>query len=348
MTDYSAVWDFQNLYEAHKAARRGKRGNRETIGFELDLSGNLTRLSDALREGTYTLSGYYSFTVTDPKARVIHALHYADRVVQHCLCDRVLAPALDRRLVYDNAACRNGKGTHFALDRVSGFLREHYRRYGTEGYFLKCDVRHFFDSIDHAVLRERLRRVFTDEALLKLLDAIIDSYESSPGKGLPLGNQTSQWFALYYLDGMDRLVKESLRIRHYSRYMDDCVLIHPDREYLRDCLARMRAYLEEELLLSFNEKTQIFPIRNGVDYLGWHLYLTETGRVVRKLRRGAKVRFLRSLQHMEKAYAGGEMSADECRQVLASYQAHLAHGDTWRLRRNALAGFRLRRETREK
>ena len=343
MSDFEKIYSFENLYKAHKAARQGKRSTREVIEFEVNLAENLTELSDALKNHTYTLSGYYTFTVHDPKDRAIHALHYRDRVVQHCLCDEVLAPLLDKKLIYDNAACRLGKGTHFALNRVTDFLRDFYRGHGTEGYFLKCDIRKFFDSIDHTILKEKLKRVIRDGEVLTLLFQIIDSYEKTPGRGLPLGNQTSQWFAIYYLDGFDRLIKERLGVKYYSRYMDDCVLIHEDKAYLKECLREMRAYLEQELSLSFNEKTEIFPIRNGVDYLGWHFYMTETGKVIRKVKRETKRKFKRKLAFLQRAYAAGETDWDTARQVLTSYHAHLSFGHTYHLREQALSGFGLRR-----
>ena len=343
MTDYEKLWDFQNLYKAHTIARLGKRGNREVIDFEMNLAEHLTWISDALRDHTYEMSGYYSFMVHDPKDRIIHALHYRDRVVQHCLCDEVLAPLLNRKLIYDNAACRIGKGTHFAQNRVSGFLREFYRKHGTEGYFLKCDIRKFFDSIDHELLKAKLGKVIADADVLRLLYQIIDSYEKTPGRGLPLGNQTSQWFAIYYLDGFDRLIKERLHIRYYSRYMDDCVLIHHDKEYLKHCLSEMEHFVNEELHLEFNQKTQITPIKNGEDYLGFHFYLTETGKVIRKVKQQTKYKYKRKLKSMQKKYAAGEMQLPEIKQVLSSYQAHLRHGHTYKLRKKTLAGFVLRR-----
>lgn len=343
MKDYEKIWDFENLYKAHKVARLGKRNTREVIEFEMNLAKNLTEISDSLRLQTYEMSGYYSFVVHDPKNRLIHALHYRDRVVQHCLCDEVLAPILDRKLIYDNAACRLTKGTHFAQKRVSLFLQKFYRQYQTNGFFLKCDIRKFFDSIDHIVLKEKLIRVIEDEGVLRLLYQIIDSYEKTPGRGLPLGNQTSQWFAIYYLDGFDRLIKEKLRIKYYSRYMDDCILIHHDKGYLRYCLNEMEFYLNNSLHLEFNEKTQISPIRNGVDYLGFHFYLTETGKVIRKVRQQTKYKYKRKLKTMKRRYASGEIQLGEIKQVLSSYHAHLQHGHTYRLRKRSMAGFVLSR-----
>ena len=343
MTDYDKICDFGNLYKAHTVARLSKRTTREVIDFEMNLSENLTEISDRLKNGTYEMSGYYSFMVHDPKDRVIHALHYRDRVVQHCICDEVLAPTLDKRLIYDNAACRIGKGTHFAMERLSGFLREFYRKHGTDGYFLKCDIRKFFDNIDHEILKRKLQKVFKEEKMLSLFYQIIDSYEKSPGKGLPLGNQTSQWFAIYYLDGLDRLIKEKLQIRYYSRYMDDCVLIHEDKDYLKHCLDVMCDYAETELNLSFNEKTKIFPIKNGVDYLGWHFYMTDTGKVIRKVKQSTKVKYKRKLRYFQKAYAEGRTDLDEIKQVLSSYRSHLSFGHTYKLQKKVLGEFVLRR-----
>lgn len=339
MKDYDKICDFQNLYSAHKKARLGKRHVKEVIEFEMNISASLDRLAFALKEKTYRIAGYYSFLVHDPKERIIHALHYPDRVVQHCLCDQVLEPLLEPRLVYDNAACRKGKGTHFTIQRVNAFLKSFFHRYGTKGYVLRCDIHKFFDSMDHEVLKSKLAKLIKDPDVMDLLAGIIDSYETEKGKGFPLGNQTSQWFALYYLDGFDRLVKERLGIRYYSRYMDDCILIHPSKEYLKHCLAQMTDYLETELKLEFNEKTQIHPIPTGFDYLGWHFYLADSSKIIRKLKTQAKNRYKQKLQHLQKAYAYGHMSIKEIDQVLNSYQAHLSHGHAYHLQAKLMHGF---------
>ena len=244
-----------------------------------------------------------------------------------------------RKLIYDNAACRKGKGTHFALRRTKHFLSEYHKKHGSAGYILKCDIRKFFDSIDHTILKQKWRKVIPDEAVQSLLEMLIDSYEKQPGKGLPLGNQTSQWFALYYLDQLDRFVKERMQIRYYSRYMDDCILIHPDKEYLKKCLVGMQHLLKEHLKLEFNEKTQICPVRNGVDYLGVHFYLSETGKVILKVRQQTKYKYKRKLKKMQREYSEETMTLRDIKQVLASYHAHLGFGHTYQLRKRAMAEF---------
>ena len=143
----------------------------------MNLGENLISLSDALKNGSYKMQEYYNFAIYDPKYRMIHALHYRDRVVQHCLCDEVLAPILDKKLIYDNSACHIGKGTHFVIGRVSKFLHDFYNKYGADGYFLKCDIRKFFDNIDHEVLKCKLSMVIEDKLVLRVLYQIIDSFE---------------------------------------------------------------------------------------------------------------------------------------------------------------------------
>lgn len=339
--NFEDVCSFENLYAAHRAARLGKRHKSDVIAFEMDLAWNLWDLKTRLENATYTVGDYRHFTVRDPKFRDIQALSYRDRVVQQSLCANVLAPFFERRLIHDNTACRVGKGTHFGLARLTRFLTEHYRRHGTGGWILKADVRKYFASVDHAVLLARLRRSVPDVRVLALLEQIVRSYEGDSGRGLPMGNQTSQWFALYYLDPVDRLVKERLRVRHYIRYMDDMVLVHPDREFLKECRDRIREFCETDLKLELNDKTQLFPLRHGVDWLGWHFYVSATGKVVRKLRNTSKKRLKRRMKGLQKRFASGGLSVSEIRQRLASTTGHLLHGHTWRLRTKVygLTGF---------
>lgn len=343
---YEKIYEFDNLYRAYKMAARCKRSKTEVINFELNLSKELWALHDRLEMRTYSPAPYHHFMIYDPKEREIQALSFRDRVVQHSLCDNVLKPWFENRLIYDCAACRENKGTHFAIRRLSSFLTEFYREHGTKGYFLKCDVRKYFDSIDHAALKYLLRR-FPDKEVKALLYRIIDSYNTETGKGLPMGNQSSQWFALYYLDKIDRIIKEKYRIRYYTRYMDDLVLLHQDKERLKECLEEIRQTAKELLKLEFNEKTQIFPVSEGVDYLGWHFYLTDSGKVIRRLRTGSKRRFKRRLKIYKNRYRAGQMELEEIQRSLASYRGHLKHGHTYRLQARVFHDFVLTRAQNE-
>ncbi len=297
-------------------------------------------LKRELETHTYQIGGYKSFKVYEPKERDIMALHYRDRVVQRSLCDNVLEPFMEPRLDYDNAACRKGKGTHFALDRLKKFMRSAYNRWGLDYYILKCDIRKYFYSIDHDILKSMLYPYFKDDELIWLLDLIIDSTD---GVGVPIGNMTSQWFAVFYLDALDRFVRNELKIDYYTRYMDDFILISNDKDYLKDCLKNMTNFLADKLHLELNEKTQIFPARNGVDYLGFHTYVTETGKIIRKIRRKSKASMKRKIKKFNDAYAKGEMSYETVRSSVASWLGHAKHGNTYHLRKKIMGELSLRR-----
>ena len=332
MTDYEKICDFENLYKAHKRARCCKRHKKDVILFEMNLAENLWNIKNSLENRTYKVAGYNKFMIYDPKEREIQALSYYDRIVQHVLCDEVLTPFFDKRLIYDNCACRIGKGTHFALKRLTKFFHNHYQKYGASGYILKCDIRKYFSSIHHEVLKSRLQTVISDKDILNLLFHIIDSFEHSPNRGLPMGNQTSQLFALYYLDPLDRFIKEKLRIKHYVRYMDDLALLSDDKDYLKDCLKNMQKIVNNQLKIEFNDKTQIFPIKNGVDFLGFHFYLANSGKIVKKLRRSSKIRFKNRLKKLQTEYKIGKAHLEDINASLASYRGHLMHGHTYKLR----------------
>lgn len=343
MDEYEKIYQYENLYMAHKRARKGKRDDSEVLDFELNLLTELYKLQWELKNGIYYPQKYQRFTIHDPKEREIHALHYRDRVVQHSLCDNVIAPYMERHLIYDNSASRVGKGTHFSMNRLTYFLQQHYKKYGTDGFFLKFDIRKYYDSIDHEILLELCKKAFPQKDVGNLLKIIIESYHGKEKKGLPLGNQTSQWFALYYLNGLDRLIKEQLKIKYYTRYMDDGIIVHEDKEYLKECLEIMECYINNKRKLEFNTKTQIVPLAQGVDYLGFHFYLSSTGKVIRRLRTSNKKRMKRRLKRFRIAYRDGKISQDAIHRSLISYCGHLSHGHTYHLKKNILNHLNLQK-----
>ena len=214
MDMYETMTEFENIYHAYRSTAKGKHDKNEVVRYESNLHMQLWWLKERMDKEAFVIGGYHKFMIYDPKERQIQALSFSDRVFQHLLCDNVLKPYFEPRLIYDNAACREGKGTHFAMKRFEENLRDFYKKHGSQGYLLKFDIRKYFDSIDHEVLKEKLVK-FPDKRVLKLLYEIIDSYENEAGKGLPMGNQSSQWFALYYLDRLDRVIKEKLRVKYY-------------------------------------------------------------------------------------------------------------------------------------
>ncbi|OKO91410.1 Retron-type RNA-directed DNA polymerase [Geobacillus proteiniphilus] len=327
---FRLVYDFNNLYEAYMKSRCGKRWKGATNRFEMNALEYVAYLQHLLKTKTYTLGAYNVFKVYEPKERIIKSIPFKDKVVQRSLCDNVLEPIFERSLIYDSYACRKGKGVHAGLKRTAEFFRRHYRKYGLDGWVLKCDIEKYFDSIDHDILKKIIRKYIADENVLWLLDMIIDSTDNP---GLPIGNQTSQWFANLFLNSFDHFIKEKLKIKMYIRYMDDFILIHPDKEYLRYCKQEIVKYLDT-LKLKLNRKSHIFPLRNGVDFLGFHTYLTETGKVIRKIRRDSKKRIKRKLKKFKELYASGERTKEQIERAYKSWVAHASHGNCYHLIQN--------------
>lgn len=322
-----SVMSFENLYRAHRRARLGKRHKKEVILFEANLSQNLWALYYDLKYEKYEVGEYHKFMIYDPKEREIQAISYRDRIVQHCLCDNYLMPLLDRRLIYDNAACRKGKGTTFAIARWRDFMAKHYQKHGEKGWFVKLDITKYFPSIDHAILKLKLMKIVRDGKMLRLLYRIIDSYNGQEGRGLPMGNQTSQCFALLYLDRIDRVIKERLGINKYVRYMDDMLLLTETKEKARLCLETVYAEVRKEKMI-LNAKSQIIALRNGVEFLGWRFLYGTNGKIVQKLRHSTKKRIFSHAKEI--ARIGSE---EKKRQAQDSYAGYLVRGNTYRIAR---------------
>lgn len=263
---YQELCSFETLYLAYKEARKGKRKKQGTAQYEANALACTEKLSRVLSQKTYKPSKFEVFTVFEPKKRLVQAPAFVDKVVLHAVTDNILYDAICKSFIRDNHASQIGKGTHDGLMRLKHHMVDYYRKNGTaEGWVLKCDVRHFFASIDHDLLKAKLKALCikrgVDMEIYDLMCIYIDTSD-----GLPLGYQTSQLLALMFLDSFDHFVKERLRIRYYGRYMDDFYLIHEDKEYLRYCLKEIHAYLAD-LHLELNQKTAIFPLRNGLIFV---------------------------------------------------------------------------------
>ena len=252
---------------------------------------------------------------------------FRDKVVQHSLCDNALEILLRKNFLYDNYASQVGKGTDFGLNRLDGFMHKFYRQHGLEGWVLKCDIRKYFYSIPHEYLKRILEPYVPEEDVRWLLWYIIDS-TSDPG--IPIGNQSSQLLAVLCLSPLDHFIKEKLGIKYYGRYMDDFYLIHEDKEYLKQCLKDIGMFLAP-MGMQLNQKTQIFPLKNGIDFLGFHIYLTETGKTVWKLRRRSKSNMSRKLKKFRKLLDRGAITMESIHQSYQSWKGHALRGNSHHL-----------------
>lgn len=301
MITFEQVFNFDSLYRSHLRARCCKRHKRDVVNFEINLAENLTKLTEELNNGTYKIRGYHKFMIYDPKEREIQALSYYDRIVQSCLCYNYLVPVFTKKLIYDNGACQLYKGTHFARNRFAKFLTEYYKRYGNTGYVLKLDVKKYFLNVNHEVLKAKFESQIFDPKLKKMVMQIIDSFEYSPGKGIPMGNQSSQIFALYYLDELDRIIKTKFKIKYYVRYMDDLILLHNDKNYLIEIFDYVKEYVKT-LKIDLNEKSMIFSLKNSIEFLGIKYHLSSSGKVIKKMKNQSKVRMKRRIKQLIASY----------------------------------------------
>lgn len=272
------ILDFNNLYKAFYKAQKGKAFDQGMLAYRTHLYDNLQLLRQQIGSGAIETGNYHYFTVYDPKKRLICAAPFSQRVLHHALMN-VCHDSFENHQIENSFASRIGKGTYAALDTA----REYHRHYR---WFLKLDVRKYFESIDHAVLKAQLHRLFREKHLLVMLEKIIDSYATTAQKSVPIGNLTSQYFANHYLSVADHWIKEELRIPAYVRYMDDMVLWHNDREFLLDAGHRLEVFVATELKLLFKPFCLNSP-ETGLPFLG---YLLFPGRV--RLTQHSKRRFI--------------------------------------------------------
>lgn len=305
------IFTFENLLNAHYNCRKSKQHKGEVIRFELDLSTNLNKLIKDITTKNYKLGKYKIFKIYEPKERVIEALPYKDRVIIRCFCDVVVKKRIEKKLIYDNAACQKNKGTHFAIKRLEKFLRHEFlKNKNNNFYFLKCDIKKYFSSINHEILINFLKECHFSNDEMWLNEKLIKEQPNQANVGLPLGNQSSQWYALLYLNKIDRLIKEKLKIKGYIRYMDDMILIHKDKKYLRYCKNIIEHYCNKYLKLSLNSKTQIGRVKDGIDFLGYRHIVNDKGKIIRKLRVSSKQRLKKHLKTLNKLTAKNIIDED--------------------------------------
>ena len=328
---FERVVGFEELCAAARRAALGTR-SRASLRFLFELEPEVLRLQRELEAGSYRPGGYRSFVIRDPKPRRISVAPFRDRVVHHALC-AALEPVFERYAMEDSYACRVGKGTQAAVKRVQELARR-------GGWFAKLDVRHYFETVDHAVLGGALRTRVKDRRVLELADLFIvaGAPGSEPGKGLPIGNLTSQHFANFYLGALDRYVVEELRPRGWSRYMDDILLVFEDRQDVLQARDAASAFLRERLLLEVkSEVTVVDRVGAGVPFLGmriWPGLIRLDGRRAR--------RFRRRMRSLDLALREGEASEEEVAASAQSMVAWASQADTACFRRSFFSK-RLRR-----
>ena len=345
---YPQVIKFENILLASRQAQKGKRFRDNILEFNYNLETELIRLQQKLTDKSYQPGAYRTFHLTNPKSRLISAAPYRDRVVHHALCN-IIVPIFEKTFIADSYANRLGFGTHRALKKFTHFARN-------SRYVLQCDIKKYFPSIDHIILKELLRRKIKCSDTLWLIDTIIGNSNEQEGiidhfpgdelltpltrrRGLPIGNLTSQFFANIYLNGFDHFVKEQLKISKYVRYVDDFALFSDDRELLADARLAIEAYLAQLRLKIHPIKSQLFETKIGATFLGFRVFSDKI-----RVRNSNLHQARRRLKRLQTDYAQGRIELKKVNQSIQSWFAHLEHGDTWHLRQQIFASLDWSRE----
>lgn len=306
-------------------AVRGKRDRPEVRDFLHDIDRRLEDMAAGLRAGTFPLGQYRQFLLFDPKQRIITAPCFAERVLHHAVIN-VCEPGFERWLIADTFACRAGKGRLAALERAGQFA-------GRCAFFLKLDIRKYFDSVPHERLLELLARRFKDRQLLELFGRIVRSFRGGLCRGLPIGSLTSQHFANFYLGWFDRFVKERLRIRGYVRYMDDMALWADSKGTLADALRASEIFLRDELRLTLKPTPYVNRVEHGMDFLGCRLYRRHM-----VLNRRGRRRFRRRLAWLERRHARANITERQLQDRVTALTACVCTPGlcSWRFRQSVL------------
>lgn len=309
---YEQIYSIENLQLADEIARKGKSKQPGVIAYDRHREANIQELHLMLKNKTYHTSEYTTFTVFEPKERLIFRLPYfPDRITHHAVMN-ILEPIFVSTFTADTYSCIKGRGIHAAAKAVKRALND----VENTQYCLKLDIKKFYPSVDHATLKSLLRKKLKDADLLWLLDEIIDSTE-----GLPIGNYLSQYFANFYLAYFDHWIKEDRKVKYYFRYADDLVILAPDKPYLHQLLSDIRTYLHDNLKLTVKQNYQIFPVESrGIDFVGYVFRHTHV-----LLRKSIKQRFARMLKRRRNP------------QSIASYNGWASHCNSKNFMKKLLA-----------
>ena len=332
---YDKVCSLENLQKAFRKARKGKSQKQYVKDFENILEQNILQLQKELQTQTYKPMPFSIFVVRDPKTRLISAPDFRDRIVHHAICS-IIEPIFEKTFIYDSYANRKGKGTHKALKRFDVFKRRVTRNGAVVknpksnnmvvGYALKCDIKHYFPSVDHETLLKILGKKIRDKQLMWLLKEIITSYGKQ--KGMSIGSLTSQYFANIYLNELDNFVKHILKAKYYIRYLDDFVVLDSSKQRLEDYKNQINSFLKTIKLELHEGKSKIIPLHNGVSMLGFRIFYYH------KLLKKSNISMTkRKIENFKKLYKYRYITKEKIAERMGSWCAHAKWGNTYKLRK---------------
>lgn len=320
----------EHLFRSWDQFRRGKRKRKDIQIFERHLEDNIFQLQHQLTTLQYRPDHYHHFYVSDPKQRHISKASVKDRLVHQAVYD-VLVSIFDHKFIFHSLSSRIGKGTHIGVLKLRQMIRKVSSNGKKSCYALKMDVKRFFDSISHEILRTLIQKHIQDENAMTIINLIIDSFKIREEKygniGIPLGNVTSQLFANIYLHELDDFIKQRLRERHYLRYCDDFIILSQDECHLKALIVSIQEFLTEDLHLELHpKKVTIRKLNQGIDFVGYVLFERYT-----LMRTRTKQRMKRRLQAAHSDYLVGKIDVASLDQRIQSYLGILSHANQYTL-----------------
>ena len=317
---FDSVTSLSGLFLAWNEFRMGKERKLDVQQFFLNLEMNIINLYRRVKSGAYKHSDYISFFICDPKLRNINKAEVSDRVLHHSIV-RHIEPLFEKSFIFDSYSSRDNKGTHRAIKRLKNFCLTLTKNKTRTAWALKCDVKKFFDSVDHEILLSLVREKIKDIKLMEIIEEITRSYNKDSGRGIPLGNLTSQLFSNVYLNQLDHFVKRELRVKYYVRYADDFIILDTEKEQLEKLVPVLSDFMETRLKLQLHpSKIFIRKIHQGIDFLGGIVFPTHI-----ILRTKTKKRMFRKIKARKKELELGLIDKKSFNQSLQSYFGMLVH-----------------------
>ena len=359
---YNSIVDIkiiQDMYD--KRVKLNTKNKKKLEKFENNYVSNMIYIKNILNDKKYIPGKYNIFIIKEPKLRLIMSQNVIDKIINHVVSEYFLVNIYDKTLIDTNIATRKNKGTHYGIKLLKKYINEIKNE---KFYILKFDISKYFFNLDHEILKKLVRKKIKDKDVLKIIDNIIDSTDSDyvnktikllkkkeiekinnkneeliksinniplykKGKGLPIGNMSSQVLAIMYLNELDHYIKENLKIKYYIRYMDDGILIHKDKEYLKFCLKEIEKIIKK-YKLELNSKTKIYNSFEGFEFLGFR-YFIKNNKLIMKVTNRTKRKFKRKIKNMTKLMKENKITKKEFNQVKNSYLGHLNYGKTKKL-----------------
>lgn len=315
---FEQIYDYKNILLAWKKTQKLRKYENDIMLFRKNLDENLIIIQNELIWKTYNVSPYKNFIIYEPKKRIISALPVKDRIIQHALVN-IIEPIIDKYFIFDSHACRKGHGLKLAIERFIKFSKRNK-------YCLKCDIKSYFPSINHDILKYLYRKKISCNDTLWLIDTIIDSTDNP---GLPIGNLLSQLSANLYLHELDRFIKHELKIKYYIRYMDDFVIFDNNRMMLLEYKNLIQEYIQLNLLLTLkHEKINIFETKNGIDFCGFRCYPTHA-----TVKKATRKRNYRIIKNKLSALYDNNIKADDFVRFLLSVVSHSIYSRNYSYRK---------------